>query len=356
MFGAFDFGTLPAVTYALDLLLFGSAHAVPSLPVLTVTSSCGVQDRAATHCAHDVGHVNERRETPTMDRSRRFYAPYSFWNQPIPPDAPVDPNSANIVATGILPYASRATFANDDDWGIGLVHASRHDKIYTIACLRYYCDGPVRFRIPKSATPTSGSDHHLTVIEGDRELDMWDASYDAADDRWSAGSRFIGALYGWGANAPPGKHAGGAVAAGFSEMGGVVRPEEIAQGHVDHALSMMIPHPRIGHVGPATAADGRSRDRNALPEGAHIQLDPAFDVDAQDWPTWEKIIARALQKYGAFVSDTGGAIALYGQTDVNAGNLRWASIGTPKGGSLANLPWDRVRVLNLSLVPSDLRP
>lgn len=281
----------------------------------------------------------------------RFYSPTSFWNQPIAANPAVDPNSAAIIRTAILPSAWKAAFANGDDWGIGLVSASASDKLYTVPCLLYYCNGPVSFRIPKGATPTTGSDHHLVVIDGKKELDMWAASYEAGSDIWSAGGRFIGDLYGWGANVAPGQHGGGAVAAGFSAMGGVVRPEEIGQGHIDHALSVTVPKPRTGYVGPATATDGTNKDPNSIPEGAHIQLDPSFNVAVQAWPAWEKVLARALQTYGAYVSDTGGTVAFYGQTDVNHGNQTWLSVGVPKNPYLANLPWNRMRVLNLKAVP-----
>ena len=282
----------------------------------------------------------------------RFYSPTSFWNQPIPANAAIDPHSDEIIRTAILPYAAQSAFSNGDDWGISLVHASATDKRYTIVCTLYYDTGPVSFRIPKGARPTTGSDHHLVVIDGDQELDMWAAVYDKNKDAWSAGARFIGNLNGWGAYAPPGKHAGGAVAAGYCGMGGVVRPEEMAQGHIDHALSVMVPAPRTGYVGPATATDGTNPNPLALPEGAHIQLDPTFDVDAQPWPSWEKTLAKALQNYGAYVSDTGGALAFYGQTDMNAGNQTWASVRVPKNGFLWQLPWSRMRVLDLKILPA----
>jgi hypothetical protein len=277
-----------------------------------------------------------------------FYASDSFWNTPISVGAAVDPNSAAILATSISPYVATSNFANSNAWGISIVHASPTDRTYTIQKRVYYVNGPISFTIPAGARPTEGSDHHLVVINGGQELDLWRASYNAASDTWSAGSAFIVNPSGWGANAAPGEFAGGAVAAGFSEMGGVVRPEEIAQGHIDHALSITSPIIRSGYIAaPATATDGVSTDPNAIPEGAHIQLDPTFDVDAQNWPTWEKVIAKALQTYGAYVSDHGGSLAVYGQTDMNAGNTTWNSVGVPKGGFLNNIPWDRCRVLLL---------
>lgn len=285
-------------------------------------------------------------------RVTRFYSAASFWNRPIGANPAVDANSTAIIKAAILPYARRSAFANGDDWGIGLVKASATDKMYVVACLQFYCNGPVSFRIPRGALPTTGSDHHLVVVEGDKELDMWNATYNARSDAWSAGGRFVSDLYGWGANAAPGHPAGGAVAAGFSGMGGVVRPEEIAQGRIDHALSVTVPNPRTGSVGPATATDGTNQDPLSIPEGAHLQLDPDYDVAAQPWPSWEKTLAKALQTYGAYVSDNGGTVAFYGQTDANAGNEKWLTVGVPKNAYLASLPWNRMRVLDLRTVPS----
>lgn len=277
-----------------------------------------------------------------------FYDPNSFWNTPISANPIIDANSGALLATSVTPYKSSANFANSDAWGISLINASQNDKTYNLGTPIYYDNGPVSFKIPQGAQPTTGSDHHLVVIAGNQEFDMWDAQYNAASDAWTAGSRFITSLDGWGAMANPGQLAGGAVAAGFAEMGGVIRPEEIAQGHIDHALSLTLPVVRAHYIAaPATATDGSSTDPNAIPEGAHLQLDPSFNVDAQNWPGWEKTIAKALQTYGAYVSDTGGSVAFYGQTDMNAGNTSWASTNTPEGGSLANLPWDQMRVLQI---------
>ena len=127
-------------------------------------------------------------------------------------------------------------------------------------------------------------------------------------------------------------------------MGGVVRAEEMQQGHIDHALSITMTVTLANYIAcPATHTDGNSTNAYAIPEGGLIQLDPNFDVDHQPWPVYEKVIAKALQTYGAYVSDTGGTIALYGQNDMNAGNVSWSQVylgavpGT--GFDISNLPW-----------------
>lgn len=92
---------------------------------------------------------------------------------------------------------------------------------------------------------------------------------------------------------------------------------------------------------------GASSNANAIPEGALIQLDPAFNVSAQSWPPWEKTIATALQTYGAYVVDTSGALALYAVSDMNTSNTTWASVGMTKLPSLSNLPWSSFRVIQI---------
>lgn len=279
----------------------------------------------------------------------RPYSGTSFWNVPIPADPAIDPNSNAIVAKSIVPYAAGAAFSNSDAWGISYIDGTtKPSKPYTVACTRYCKGDTVVFSIPPGARPTTGSDHHLAVINGKQELDMWLASYDPAKDAWSAGVRVVNDLSGEGALCARGQHCNGAEASGFALLGGTIRPAEIERGHIDHALAMITPYTRAGYIAcPATHTDGKAEDPAAIPEGAHVQLDPAVNVDAQPWPVWEKIIAKALQTYGAYIVDTGGALAVRGVTDQNQGGNQWASVRVPKGGNISDIPWRRLRVLRI---------
>jgi hypothetical protein len=308
-----------------------------------------------------------------------YYSAESFWNTPIAAGATVDPNSANIVATALTPYASGSALSNNA-FGIGYISATSSNTVYTVTSLSGYV-GPgqptsVKFPIPSGVVPSSGSDGHLVVIGppgtayANEELDMWEAcppntSYPSAGysfpcstgtHGWQAGSVFISQINGWGANGVPGSRAFGMYAAGFSGMGGIITPADIASGVIKHALSLMTPETLTQsgapYIGPATMSDGR-HSGYAIPEGAHIRLNPSFNVAAQSWPAYEKMIAVALQTYGAYVSDTGGSMALYGATDNNAGNKTWASVGVPYDATLANIPWSEMQVLELSSVPVD---
>jgi len=280
-----------------------------------------------------------------------LYDPASFWNQPIPATAAIDPDSAAMVSASLASYAGSANFANSNEWGKPLAYANPVSMTYPVGCVRYDCGTSVSFAIPRYAAPSTGSDHHLAVLDPvtNSELDMWLASYDASADSWSAGSRYVTALNGWGAQCSPGQRCQGAVAAGFAAFGGIVRPEEIAQGHIDHALFFASPYTRAGDIAcPATHTDGWASDPAAIPEGARIQLDPSFDIDGQDWPPWEKVIGHALQSYGAYLGDSGGSVAFSAEPNLDRGYDAWSLAGVPAPDPfLTNLPWSSFRVLQL---------
>ncbi|HEX9313103.1 MAG TPA: hypothetical protein VGA30_09850, partial [Actinomycetota bacterium] len=284
----------------------------------------------------------------------RLYASTSFWNTPIATRPAVDPDSAAIVAASLGSYRSVATFNDSDAWGIPIAYANPSSTRYEVHCTLFDCSLPVSFRIPRYAQPDTQTDGHLVVIDpsqpGSTELDMWRGVYDPLADSWTDGSRYVNDAFGWGANCALGAHCGGAVAAGFSVAGGIVRPEEIAQGHIDHALVVGAPFTRSKVIAcPGTNAwvTGGFDDPTAIPLGARIQLNPTFDVGAQSWPDWQKTIARALQTYGAYVADNAGSLEVRAEANLDRGYDAWAKVGIPSHWpgtpSLAALPWSKFR-------------
>ncbi len=276
----------------------------------------------------------------------RLYAPTSFWNTPIPPSPEIDPNSTPIIANSIVRYARNANLVNTSTHAYPIAYADPSSSAYAIGCTKYDCQTSVSFPVPTYARANSGPDRHLIVIDPSTssELDMFGASC-----CWTASSRYVTETNGWGALCPQGQHCNGAVAAGFAEAGGVIRPEEILQGSIDHAIALATPYTRAGFIAcPATHTDGKY-SVTAIPEGARIQLDPGFNVAGQKWPAWEKVIARALQVYGAYIVDTSGSLAIRGEGNQTRGYNAWAKAGVPGvRPTLSNLPWSRFRLLKLT--------
>jgi hypothetical protein len=99
---------------------------------------------------------------------------------------------------------------------------------------------------------------------------------------------------------------------------------------------------------PASKTDGSSSLSNCIPEGARIQLDPSVNVDAISGITpGERAIAHALQTYGAYADNNGGAKMGFSfenpvsKTDpYPATGLAWDYYDMP------HIPWNRLRVLN----------
>jgi hypothetical protein len=287
----------------------------------------------------------------------RFYAATSFWNRAIKAGTPADPNSAAIVAASITAYQGVAVMNDNDHWGIPLAFANPVSEQYQVTCRNVGCSPQsIPFRIPKYAEANFGSDGKLVVMDQSThtELDMGKAIYDPVADSWSTGDRITTASDGWGAPCGLGQHCFGLLMSGIDQFGGVARPEEFAQGHIDHALAMVTPHWNSTYfVCPATRVGGGVNDPNAVPFGAHVQLDPRFNVDGQTWPMWEKVVAKALQKYGAYVVDGGSSsLEIRAESTLDRGYDAWSLVGIPDawpgGPTLTDIPWNKIRLLKMT--------
>ena len=93
-----------------------------------------------------------------------------------------------------------------------------------------------------------------------------------------------------------------------------MRPCEIEQGLIDHAIAFSYDSPRNAFVRPATKSDGDSGSLDDLPEGARVQLDPTLtELEIKSWECTGACfaVARALQDYGMIVVDNSGRSKLY---------------------------------------------
>ena len=98
-------------------------------------------------------------------------------------------------------------------------------------------------------------------------------------------------------------------------------------------------------VAPATGGKGPSGLAGAMPLGARVQLDPTLNLDTLGLNPWQKTVARALQEYGMYLADTGGAVGLFAE------HSRTAAIPYPWGSdTFAYMPTSivsKMRVMKL---------
>jgi hypothetical protein len=169
----------------------------------------------------------------------------------------------------------------------------------------------------------------------------------------------------------------GTTGAGLPHMIGMQTIDEVVhKGSIDHVVSMVVPHATdvdpnnrnpdyAGVRPPATRSDG---DRNpllypdAIAEGTRFRLPANLDIDALGLTPYGRILARAIQRYGAVVvdrscaigqvcigddADSKAAVAFYAEQPPNSSLDPYrAKFGQSfPTGAFANFPWDRMQVL-----------
>jgi hypothetical protein len=113
----------------------------------------------------------------------------------------------------------------------------------------------------------------------------------------------------------------------------LVRAQEVAQGVIQHALSMPIRNVAPSYVAPALKSDGRIS--GGIPEGTRFAL-RVSDAEIDAWATAlpisitgrasARVIAKALRNYGWFITDRSGTAHLQFEDNNSAGST-WSSLG-----------------------------
>ncbi len=177
----------------------------------------------------------------------------------------------------------------------------------------------------------SDGDCHLIVVSRDEGLlyEMWRANIED-------GTFYGGCLAVWDMSVVydddgRGQGCTSADAAGFPIAPLLFSADEVAAGSIDHAIRFILPNANIRdliYAPPAThSTNATSGPVEAPPYGVHLRLRPDYPID--DLPSeGAKVVARAMQTYGMFLSD-GGQIALTAQSD-RFTTAKWAGLLTPQ--------------------------
>ncbi len=150
----------------------------------------------------------------------------------------------------------------------------------------------------------------------------------------------------------------GGKGSGFPLIAGLIRPEELIEGEIRHALHFSFELNRrsdddnnIMMYPPATRSDGKNFGAQYPVEGMRFQLDPSItEADFDQWGLTRegKVVARALQKYGMFLGNNGGdfkvAVQQLGST-LEENRAAWDEIVPDFYSTVRNIPSDRFRVV-----------
>jgi hypothetical protein len=177
--------------------------------------------------------------------------------------------------------------------------------------------------IPDCAVPDGEQDAHMSIIDttARRVYDLWQCRRDE-NGNWYTNAAIAYDLDGPGVftaadidgiQKDESVHFYGPCrASGVPAIAGLVMREEILSGRIKHKLAFACPVPGLQrYVSPATWTDGWLP--GGIPEGSTIRLDPLLDLDRFKLGSAAKIVARALQEYGAVLVDYAGAVTLYGE-------------------------------------------
>lgn len=329
---------------------------------LGLSSGCGDEaNSAAAQAAVDPA-------TPVQHF--RFFVPSSFWNTPVPADAPIDPDSAPTVA--LLGEKVKqeqkeevGPWINTTSYNVPIYKVPRDQPVIQIHLTSPYAETDLRrawraVPLPPNAQPAAGNDAHLVVWQPatDQLWEFWHLRHDASG--WEAD--WGGAID--GVSSDPGAYSSGAwpgatpfwgaSASSLSIAGGLITLEDLNRGWINHALAMSVPNVRANvYASPAQRTDGKSTNPASLPEGAHLRLSPKLDLASLHLPHMTLLLAQAAQRFGIFIRDGAKTVAFYAQEPKSAFDPYAGPNGYFKGLSarevLAPFPWDDLELLQMNL-------
>ena len=304
----------------------------------------------------------------------RFFAPGSPWNQQLPKTAPLNASSGEFVAS----LSREVNRELETDQGPSISTSSNSVPVYTVPAGQPTV--PVQLTsaftvpslssawsavpLPPTAQPAPGKDHHLVVWQPstDRLWEFWHLVDGAAGWQAGWGGAMQNASSNFGAYGPtawPGATGSwGGSASSLSIAGGLITLEDLRKGEINHALAIGVPQVRAGeYAAPAERTDGESTNPMALPEGAHLRLDPSLELWKLHLPPLTLMIARAAKRYGIFVRDIAGNVTFYGQDPATTGGNPYAGPngffeGTYPARLLSAFPWTHLQLLQMQLTDS----
>jgi hypothetical protein len=283
----------------------------------TSSTTTGSTSAATTSTSATTGGTGAGGLGPGAALVTPLFPASNAWNTRI--DAsPVDPNSAALIASIGATSTLHADFGanwNGGQFGIPYVVVPGTQKKVPVSFDYADESDPGPYPIPADAPIEGGAnatgDRHVLVVDRDnRKLyELFDAR-PATGGGWRAGS---GAVFDLTSNATRPAGWTSADAAGLPILPGLVRYDEVAAGHIDHALRFTVARSRKGYIAPARHFASSNTSTSLPPMGMRVRLKASFDTSG--YPTQTRVVLTALKTYGMIVADNGSNWYLSGAPD-----------------------------------------
>jgi hypothetical protein len=260
------------------------------------------------------------------------------WNQDIS-NLPVDPNSANLIAsigvnTGLHP--DFGTVYNGAPNGIPYIVVSSTQSLVPMNWTAYGPESdpgpyPVPPNAPIEGGPNSTGDRHVLVIDRDH-WKLYELGYGFPLDNGASWNANCGAIFDLNSNALRPAGWTSADAAGLPIFPGLVRYDEVfEQGEITHAIRFTVLNSRHAYVAPARHYAASSTDPNLPPMGMRVRLKASFNISGYS-PAMQ-VILRAFKKYGMIVADNGSNWFISGAPDPRWNDDELSTLKNIKGSN-----------------------
>jgi hypothetical protein len=224
------------------------------------------------------------------------------------------------------------------DFGSGLWAGSPIGIPYTVVTSKQpkvrvsfdYADESDKGPYPISGTIRieGGSDRHALIVDRSscRLYELYALSRTSRG--WHAGSGAI-----WSLRSNRLRPAGwtSADAAGLPILAGLARYDEVAAGHIDHALRFTVDRTRRAYVYPARHYASSLTDPALPPMGLRLRLKASFDTSG--FPRQARAVLETLKRYGMVVADNGSSWYITGAPDRRWSNDDLHTLGRVKGSN-----------------------
>jgi hypothetical protein len=271
----------------------------------------------------------------------------SVWNAPLSAGAPLDPDSAVLVTDLQRQVATYGPWINTTQYSVPIYKVPSTQPRVRVTLDKYNPALQQAFEavpLPETAKPAAGWDKHLVV---------WQIATDTMWEFWALSRKTDGWHAGWGAKIVRASQSIGvlpsplgATATGLPLAGGLMRPFELSDRVIPHALALGLPNVRSSvFTWPATRTDGTFAA--SIPAGTRFRLPASLDVNALGLAPALKAMAVAAQRYGIVVRDTSGAVSFYAEDPTQTGRNPYPALfGTGwMDQALAAFPWSRLQVV-----------
>jgi serine/threonine-protein kinase len=288
----------------------------------------------------------------------QLFPPGAPWNQAIDGTA-LDAESGTIIAYLLANHTASARFQITFDFNLLFADGNTPHRAFTPSGDFFSpdCD-PAPVPVPSNGR-LEGESNYSCAADGDCHLTVVDYSTCRLHELWranlaggtSTGTFTSGCQAIWDLSAVPpptgrGDFCTSADAAGLPILPLVFTADEVAAGHIDHAIRFILPNSLIRsdiYVRPGThSTSATSGGVAAPPYTARLRLKASKDLSTLS--PGARVVAQALKKYGMFLAD-GGNITFTAATDALAAH-KWTEVGVDSS-SLKSLSWSDFEVVDL---------